>query len=240
MEDENGIELSLGLSCGGSSSKSKVKDGLVETTSGEGFRTRAVFDPSLKPYIRPQTQVADMLIDHREGKRKLRIFEETNPQKKIEKKGAYRGHVSLREDASSAELDEATESEAEGSSSKGVDREQGGDLGKSTFDKVPLTLQALTGRASLTQSNGFSSKCGMPLLPGLHQPISSSAIHQAFGYSSVQLPCMETSSSWIFGSAPANNLDHVENGSKISSGLSLSLSPPSPRSPFTLPLFFSP
>ncbi|XP_068642468.1 protein NINJA homolog 1-like [Aristolochia californica] len=36
MEDENGIELSLGLSCGGSAGKAKVKDGSLDPKAEEG------------------------------------------------------------------------------------------------------------------------------------------------------------------------------------------------------------
>ncbi|XP_020528662.1 ninja-family protein Os05g0558800 isoform X2 [Amborella trichopoda] len=40
MEDDSGIELSLGLSCGGSSGKSKAKDGFSEPNSEEGGNHR--------------------------------------------------------------------------------------------------------------------------------------------------------------------------------------------------------
>lgn len=57
MDDEDGIELSLGLSCGGSSSKSKAKDVSLDPTCGEGNRNKAigenlcVSEASLKPFL---------------------------------------------------------------------------------------------------------------------------------------------------------------------------------------------
>eukprot|EP00262_Sarcandra_glabra_P007382 TRINITY_DN20140_c0_g1_i1.p1 TRINITY_DN20140_c0_g1~~TRINITY_DN20140_c0_g1_i1.p1 ORF type:complete len:542 (-),score=110.02 TRINITY_DN20140_c0_g1_i1:182-1807(-) len=42
MEDENGIELSLGLSCGGSASRSKTKDGGSDVKAEEGGNSKLV------------------------------------------------------------------------------------------------------------------------------------------------------------------------------------------------------
>ncbi|CAA6671120.1 unnamed protein product [Spirodela intermedia] len=354
MEDENGIELSLGLSCGGSSSKSKVKDVPLDPTSGEGSRSRPVggslnvFEASFKPFLpltiknpasNPQQQMNDLVkSNQREGfwpdlgqhnsvdtesrrfpelwsssnqasdadkdksglnKRKLPC-EDVSLQKKPDKggdhvgghgKGAaavtFRNHVTLtKEDASSGENEDAAESEAEGSSSwlappheenaRGVDvtkatdkhfsseqdsvnseglrqskllgNEPNVDHGKSSYG-IPLSLQSLPVRSAPYQASsrgpaaaaapntlGFPSTCVMQLMPFGNseqaplQPITSSVLQYNFGYSSVQLPTLETHSSWIFGSQPhhqpsygskgpgegATNLEHSENGTKIS------------------------
>ncbi|CAA7408231.1 unnamed protein product [Spirodela intermedia] len=357
MEDENGIELSLGLSCGGSSSKSKVKDVPLDPTSGEGSRNRPVggslnvFEASFKPFLpltiknpasNPQQQMNDLVkINQREGfwpdlgqhnsvdtesrrfpelwsssnqasdadkeksglnKRKLPC-EDVSLQKKPDKggdhvgghgKGAaavtFRNHVPLtKEDASSGENEDAAESEAEGSSSwlappheenaRGVDvtkandkhfsseqdsvnseglrqskllgNEPNVDHGKSSYG-IPLSLQPLPVRSAPYQASsrgpaaaaaapntlGFPSTCVMQLMPFGNseqaplQPITSSVLQYNFGYSSVQLPTLETHSSWVFGSQPhhqpsygskgpgegATNLEHSENGTKISPG----------------------
>ncbi|MQL82263.1 hypothetical protein Taro_014738 [Colocasia esculenta] len=42
MEDENGLELSLGLSCGGSSGKAKAKDVCLDSKSGESNRNKSL------------------------------------------------------------------------------------------------------------------------------------------------------------------------------------------------------
>ncbi|KAF8400859.1 hypothetical protein HHK36_014162 [Tetracentron sinense] len=56
MEDENGIELSLGLSCGGSAGKSKGKDGNpLDTKTEEGNNSNKVMD-DLKSFIHTSIQ----------------------------------------------------------------------------------------------------------------------------------------------------------------------------------------
>lgn len=129
--------------------------------------------------------------------------------------------------------------------------EPNADHGKSSFG-IPLSLQPLPVRsapyqvtsrgptvATAPNTLGFPSTCVMQLMPfgsseqtSLQQPVSSSVIQNTFGYSSVQLPTLETHSSWIFGSQPhhqpsygnkgpgdgATNFEHSENGTKISPG----------------------
>uniref|UniRef100_A0A1D1YLV5 Ninja-family protein n=1 Tax=Anthurium amnicola TaxID=1678845 RepID=A0A1D1YLV5_9ARAE len=95
--------------------------------------------------------------------------------------------------------------------------------------KVPTVVTA-------PNSSTFASPCVMQLMPlgNNEQPTSqqtnSNILQHAFGYSPVQLPTLETNSSWVFGSQPqhlpthgnrglgegAINLEHAENGLNIS------------------------
>ncbi|XP_078443838.1 putative interactor of JAZ [Wolffia australiana] len=210
MEDENGIELSLGLSCGGSSSRSKVKDSPVVPITVEGSRAREIrLEPSLRPFIplsavNPEThsqQQVSNLFGEKSGLHKRKSSaEHASPQKKLD-----RAYVPLtKEDNSSGDLDDGAESETEGSSSwmgPQVDRNSSGvtiDHGKSTLGSNPCSFQPLVFQASSSMRQ-------------LAPPFRSS--NQAFGYSPVQLPTLETPSSWIFGS---HQSPHSENSSRSS------------------------
>uniref|UniRef100_A0A5B7BF31 Ninja-family protein n=1 Tax=Davidia involucrata TaxID=16924 RepID=A0A5B7BF31_DAVIN len=60
MEDENGLELSLGLSCGGSSAKSKGKNGSsIDTRTDEGDRSNKLVD-DFKNFLHGGTQKQDL------------------------------------------------------------------------------------------------------------------------------------------------------------------------------------
>ncbi|XP_008801473.2 protein NINJA homolog 1-like [Phoenix dactylifera] len=94
------------------------------------------------------------------------------------------------------------------------------EIGKVTYG-IPLPLQPLTvmtvpypvpvkvpTTAGVPNATGFSSPCIMQLMPlaNSEQPVvqtmNTSNLQLAFGYSPVQLPTLETSSSWAFGSQP--------------------------------------
>ena len=59
MEDENGLELSLGLSCGGSSVKSKGKNGVPSDTRAEEVDRGNSFTDDFKNFLHPGTQKHD-------------------------------------------------------------------------------------------------------------------------------------------------------------------------------------
>lgn len=71
MEDENGIELSLGLSCGGSAGKSKAKDGCSDNKTEEGGSNKLmggnvnVVDVSLKNFLHPSFEKQDLIGSQR-------------------------------------------------------------------------------------------------------------------------------------------------------------------------------
>lgn len=59
MEDENGLELSLGLSCGGSSVKSKGKNGVPSDTRAEEVDRGNTLTDDFKNFLHPGTQKQD-------------------------------------------------------------------------------------------------------------------------------------------------------------------------------------
>ena len=63
MEDENGLELSLGLSCGGSSVKSKGKNGVPSDTRAEEVDRGNSFTDDFKNFLHPGTQKHDSSMD---------------------------------------------------------------------------------------------------------------------------------------------------------------------------------
>jgi len=72
---------------------------------------------------------------------------------------------------------------------------------------VPYQVQAqVSGPPTVTNAQNFHSVCPVQLRPptngGLAVQTMSSASQVAFGYPAVQLPTLETSSSWAFGALP--------------------------------------
>ena len=63
MEDENGLELSLGLSCGGSSVKSKGKNGVPSDTRAEEVDRGNSFTDDFKNFLHLGTQKHDSSMD---------------------------------------------------------------------------------------------------------------------------------------------------------------------------------
>nr|KJB64990.1 hypothetical protein B456_010G074900 [Gossypium raimondii]KJB64993.1 hypothetical protein B456_010G074900 [Gossypium raimondii] len=225
MEDENGLELSLGLSYSALSAKSKGKiSSSSDTRTEEGDKGVEIVD-DFKNFLQTRTQKQDPGVSsHR-----------SDPVKPLENffndlskaAGDAEASVNLNEDGSTAENEDVAESEVEGSPLRLVSRHDDGSkrfIGVSDSSEVPKevklgnlnygnpcpvqSVNVLNVPFSLTMkhsnSPGTPSSSGHTLPGMIHSRPSGNGegsvnpgnLPVMFGYSPVQLPLLDKDNPW--------------------------------------------
>ncbi|KAL1094134.1 hypothetical protein V6Z11_D06G074900 [Gossypium hirsutum] len=225
MEDENGLELSLGLSYSTLSAKSKGKiSSSSDTRTEEGYKGVEIVD-DFKNFLQTRTQKQDPGVSsHR-----------SDPVKPLENffndlskaAGDAEASVNLNEDGSTAENEDVAESEVEGSPLRLVSRHDDGSkrfIGVSDSSEVPKevklgnlnygnpcpvqSVNVLNVPFSLTMkhsnSPGTPSSSGHTLPGMIHSRPSGNGegsvnpgnLPVMFGYSPVQLPLLDKDNPW--------------------------------------------
>ncbi|KAG4141243.1 hypothetical protein ERO13_D06G064200v2 [Gossypium hirsutum] len=225
MEDENGLELSLGLSYSTLSAKSKGKiSSSSDTRTEEGDKGVEIVD-DFKNFLQTRTQKQDPGVSsHR-----------SDPVKPLENffndlskaAGDAEASVNLNEDGSTAENEDVAESEVEGSPLRLVSRHDDGSkrfIGVSDSSEVPKevklgnlnygnpcpvqSVNVLNVPFSLTMkhsnSPGTPSSSGHTLPGMIHSRPSGNGegsvnpgnLPVMFGYSPVQLPLLDKDNPW--------------------------------------------
>ncbi|KAG0492926.1 hypothetical protein HPP92_006324 [Vanilla planifolia] len=290
MEDENGLELSLGLSFGRSSTKSNVKDvslnpkGAEGNASGlmgenrtpswinknpRGSKKSSLTEQSHENFFTDLAKCSSPMADCSNGahsnlsqftryqelwissnknieneeektsssKRKM-YFEERNYQKKHEKLSDLvdkyvnkpTGALSIQSSRVSIAMEDGSTGENE-------------DVAESEEENAKCSKnQKASGNNGLSQSSGIGAKTKSELYLSELEPIALNGKGQVtpvantnntqltFGYTSVQLPTLETGSSWAFNSQPMHvspntrkeNLVGIQNKEQFLDGLKIS------------------
>lgn len=125
-------------------------------------------------------------------------------------------HVSVTDDACSGVNEDVAESEAEGSSSwltsQHEEKSKSSDIPNITdkYAASDSSIMGLQGQKAASVSGRFSSPAVIQPMPVSNseqpaaQAINTSSLRLSFGYLPVQLPTLETGSSWAFNSQPRN------------------------------------